>query len=610
LIVLSVTFVALVVFAFLYWAQVILIPVALAIFLTFVLSPAVSFLQRHGLGRLPSILIVVACTVLVFGLMIWFIARQAGNLINDLPNYSDNIKAKILTLKQKVSGPGSERLQHMLNDIARLFEHAPPPAPLAPTEPGNPGQPPTVIVTQPSGSSWLAKVPTVLGPVVEIIAQFGMALVLVIFMLLKREDLRNRLIRLGGDDRITHTTRAVDEASQRISRFLRSQAIVNSAYGVAFGFGLFLLGMKHAPLWGLMAGVLRYIPFLGTFLAAVFPITLSLAMFEGWSRPLLVIGWILTAELLTYNFVEPHLFGKSIGVSEVAQLVVAAFWGFLWGPIGLLLSGPLTVCLLVLGRYVPSLNFLEVLLGDEPALDKDISYYQRLAAKDPDEAAELIVEHLKDRSPELICDEVLLPALSQAKHDRHRDEISLEDERFMIRTTREILEDMSEHQAQGGSTERVPAAADPRQVRILACPATDEADEVALEMLQQLLPREKWDMHVAPATTLASELLGLIEEQQPAVVCIGSLPPGGRAHTRYLCKRLRRRFPRIRILVGRWDPHGSREESQASLEAAGADHVATSLHAAIEQLQSWRPVFLSDNGAAAALRGPREPART
>jgi hypothetical protein len=463
-------------------------------------------------------------------------------------------------------------------------------------------------VTQPSGSSWLSKVPVVLGTVVEILAQLGMALVLAIFMLLKREDLRNRIIRLGGDDRITHTTRAVDEASQRISRFLRSQAIVNSAYGVAFGLGLYLLGMKHAPLWGLMAAVLRYIPYVGTFLAAFFPITLSLAMFEGWTRPLVVIGWILSVELLTYNFVEPHLFGKSIGVSEVAQLVVAAFWGFLWGPIGLLLSGPLTVCLVVLGKYVPSLTFLDVLLGDEPALDKDTSYYQRLAARDPDEAAELVVEHLKERSPEQICDELLLPALSQARRDRQRGEISEDDEHFMVRTTREILEDVSEQQAQG-LTEPVPAVADPRQVRVLACPADDEADEVVVEMLQQLLPREKWDTHIAGVTTLASELLGLIEEQQPAVVCIGSLPPGGLAHTRYLCKRLRRRFPRIRILVGRWDPHGSREESQAALEAAGADHVATSLHAAIEQLQSWRPVFLSENGAIAALRGPREPAR-
>jgi hypothetical protein len=271
--------------------------------------------------------------------------------------------------------------------------------------------------------------------------------VLVIFMLLKREDLRNRLLRLVGHGRLTVTTKAVDDAGQRISRFLLMQALINGTFGLSLAVGLFLIGVEYAFLWGFLAAILRYIPYLGTWIAAILPITLSLAMFEGWLQPLLVMALFLVIELICNNVLEPRLFGRSMGVSEVALLVVAAFWAFLWGPIGLVLSNPLTVCLVVLGKYVPQLEFFDVLLGDEPALDADVSFYQRLLARDQDEATEIVLTHVQTLGPEQVYDALLVKALCHVRRDREQDQLTDFDEEFILRATGEIVEDLSERHA-------------------------------------------------------------------------------------------------------------------------------------------------------------------
>jgi hypothetical protein len=291
-----------------------------------------------------------------------------------------------------------------------------------------------------------------------------------------------------------------------------------------------------------------------------------------------------------------------MGVSEVAQLVSAAFWAFLWGPIGLVLSGPLTVCLLVLGKYVPHLEFLEVLLGDQPALDTDVSYYQRLTAKDQDEATEIVLAHAKVAPPEEVYDDLLIPALNYTKRDRDREGLTAEDEQFILRATREILEDLGEQQAGAEPSEEPSAKTASRRVRVLACPARDEADRVALEMLQQTLDPARWDVEVAAVATLAAELIPLAEEKKPAVICIASLPPGGLAHTRYLCKRLRGRFPDAKIVVGRWGLKGNVEENQEQLRAAGADEVGTTLLGTRQHLQAWLPVLAQREPEPAARR--------
>jgi AI-2E family transporter len=417
-----------------------------------------------------------------------------------------------------------------------------------------------------------------------------MALVLLVFMLLKRESLRNRLIRLMGHGRLTLATKAVEDAGQRISRFLLMQVIINGGFGLVLALGLFLIQMPHALLWGFLAALLRYVPYLGSWITSVVLVALSLAVFPGWVQPILVLGLIVVLELVTANLVEPRLFGHSIGVSEVALLVAAAFWAFLWGPIGLVLSSPLTVCLVVLGKYVPQLEFLDVILGDEPSLSADVTYYQRLLARDQDEATQLVLTQLKTFPPEQVYDRLLVPALNYVKQDRARDDLTEADEQFVLRATREIVEDLGERQTAAPAAEGSTAPAS-RKVRILGCPGHDEADALALEMLRQLLDPARWEMDVLSIDMLSSESVDRAGDKEPAVVCIGALPPGGLAHTRYLCKRLRARLPAARIVVGRWGLKGDLEQDQEQLREVGADRVETALLETRTHLSTWLPVL-------------------
>jgi hypothetical protein len=290
-------------------------------------------------------------------------------------------------------------------------------------------------------------------------------------------------------------------------------------------------------------------------------------------------------------------------VSEVALLVSAAFWAWLWGPLGLVLSAPLTVCLVVLGKYVPQLEFFDVLLGDAPPLPARLVFYQRLLARDQDEAAATIEKHTTTAPPETAYDEFLIPALVAAKRDRDHHDLAEADERFIVSAVAEIAEDLA-----GG--ELVPPsppttdATGPR-VLVLGCPARDAVDELALRLFGNLLDPARWDLDLLPVTALASELIGRVEESRPAVVVLASLPPGGLAHLRYLCKRLRQRFPELKVAVGAWGLDGGAGTAREVLIPAGADHVATTLLETRGQLTEWYPVF----AAAAEPVGERPKAK-
>jgi predicted PurR-regulated permease PerM len=608
---LTTTVVALVVLACLYWAQTVFIPVAMAVFLAFLLSPLVAGLQRRGLGRVPSVLLVVALAALVLAGVGWMVTHEVVGLVEGLPQYTDRVRGKIKGLRELTQGSGP--LGEMIQKLAE--EWAAKPAALTtgpregalPAPPALPG-PPTAVTVPPETPAWLARLPAALGSLLESLAMLALALVLVMFMLLKREDLRNRLLRLAGHGQLTATTKAFDEAGKRISRFLLMQVILNGSFGLALSIGLLLIGVDYAFLWGFLAAVLRYIPYLGIWVAAVLPITLSVAMFDGWLQPFLVIGLFLALDLVTSNVFEPWLFGRSMGVSEVALLVSAAFWAFLWGPIGMVLSCPLTVCLVVLGRYVPHLEFLDVLLGDEPALSLDVSYYQRMLARDQDEATALVLARVKATSAEQLYDEVLVPALNYAKRDRERENLTEADEQFILRGTREIVEDLGERQlaAAEKAADKVAEAAGPQavpplhpKVRILGCPGHAEVDRLALDMLGQLLDPARYSIEVLSTEMLSAELVALAAEKEPAVVCIGALPPGGLAHTRFLCKRLRAQLPRAKIVVGRWGLKGDVEQNQQQLQDAGADQVETTLAETRLHLDSWLPVLMFEEAKAA-----------
>jgi predicted PurR-regulated permease PerM len=570
--------------ACLYWAKVVLIPIALAVLLTFLLNPVVSALHSRGLPRVPAVLVVVVLVFSGVGGIAWTVTRQLGILAYELPRYQENLKNKISDLRELGKSGVIKRVLTTINEITDELQRDP----LPPSEPQDgaklkaapneePEKPVAVVVQTPSV---LWQLPSVL----ESLATAGLVIVLVIFMLIRYADLRARILYLAGYHRLTIATKALDEAGHRISRYLLMQSIINGSFGMAAGLGLFLIGVPYAILWGLLAAVLRFIPYVGPTIAAVLPSALSLAAFPGWGPPLLVIGLILFLELASNMIMEPLLYGQSAGVSEVALLVAVAFWTWLWGAVGLILATPMTVCIGVLGKYIPQIEFIGVLLGDEPVMEFPTNYYQRLVAKDQDEAAALVEEYLETHPLETLYDDVLIPALKAAKRDRQLGTLTDEDVHFIIQATRAIVEDLSMRQPQPVTsaaptltlpTRELSATTPPLQ--ILGCPAYDAADELALLMLQQLLDPSRYRTAIISAEMLTGEVLSIVERQHIRLICVAALPPGALAPVRYLCKRLRARFPDCRIVVGLWGAGEESDNPRVRFRDLGADEVGTTL---------------------------------
>ena len=397
----------------LYWAQAVLVPFALAILLTFVLTPPVTWLQRW-VGRVPAVLAMVTLVFTVLGLAGWGLARQMDHLAEDLPRYRANILAKIADVRGAGKGGSVEKLQETIEDIKTDLGKSEAPR-------GTVSRPVVVTSEQVAGFSGFAW----LGPVVGPLGTAGLVLAMVIFMLLERRDLRDRLIGLFGHGQLAITTKAFDEAGTRVSRQLLMQSLVNLLYGIAAGVGLYFLGVPYPLVWAALGAALRFIPYVGPVLGAGAPILVSLAAAEGWAGPLWVVGLFVVLELFTNLVLETVLYAGAAGVSQVALLVSVAFWTWLWGPLGLLMATPLTVCLVVLGKHVPGLEFVGTLMADTPALAPEYGYYQRLLARDQSEAADLIERHIKTESPRSVYDALLLPALNYAERDRLEQRLSL-----------------------------------------------------------------------------------------------------------------------------------------------------------------------------------------
>jgi predicted PurR-regulated permease PerM len=591
------------------------VPIAIAAFLTFLLNPLVASLRRRGVGKTPSVLIAVLITALLLTIIGWMATSQISSLFHELPNYTYTVKEKIRSLKQVALG--SSPIAKMVADI---YDEIALPSPAAggnvARESGDirvgEDQPRTAVVA-PGAPFWLSRIATFLSPLMESMAQLALALVLLIFMLHRREQLRNRIIRLLGQGRIAATTRFVDEAGQRVSRFLLMQALVNGTFGLIIGTGLLLIGVRYALLWGFLAAIFRYLPFIGPILSAVFPVAISFAMSSTLAPTLLVIGLFMAVELVIANLVEPRLYGLSMGVSEIALLVSAAFWAFLWGPIGLVLSSPLTVCLVSLGRYTPKLEFLWLLLGDEPALDPQISFYQRLLARDEREALELILATLEPDCADSVYDTMLVPALRASKRGHRQNLISDADLSFVLGATKKIVEDLGErcrvNPNQGRASDidaRDSGRKSPTPIKILGCPGHGKADRLALEMLRQLLDPDQCALELIEPETLASELIALIAANKPSLICIATVPPGGLARTRYLCKRLRTEFPDLRIVVCRWGSKADPLRDPGGLKKVGADTVTATLVETRRRIASLLPVLAANQQDARVLQCSRD----
>jgi predicted PurR-regulated permease PerM len=583
--------------AALYFAREILIPFAFALTLTFLLTPVVALLERLHAGRVVSVLMAVLASIAVLGGIGWIIANQLVDVANQLPLYRQNIQAKIAAFHIPITGQvghAAESVKEIVGELA-----GPDTAPAAAPPPGRsrkqPTTPPTstspmpVRMVQSPTSGW-EELRDLGAPVLAPLGRAGMVLIFTVFMLLKREDLRNRLLRLAGLGQLNLMTQALDDASRRVSRYLLMQFLVNAAFGTLFGFGLFLIGVPYAALWGAVAAILRIVPYVGTLVAATLPIALSLAAFDGWLRPLLVFLLVAVLELIVGNFVEPWLYGAQVGISSLALLVAAVFWTVLWGPAGLILATPLTVCVVVLGRYVPHLAFLHILLGDEPVLAPEAKIYQRLLAMDQLEAHTVVDEYLKGRPLVELYDSVLIPALSMAEQDRHKGAIDAAREEFLFLSINEMIAEFSEYQlaesASGEDSATLPDAAEHLNARILCLPAHDRADELTAAMVAQILEQKGFAALSFPIVgSSLNELLASIEAGHGDVVCISALPPYAFAPARAMCKQIRERFPKLKVVVCVWGFGGDVHKAMARFERTQPDRLSTSLAEAVAHVQ-------------------------
>jgi len=559
--------------ASLYWARAVLMPVALSLLLTFLLSPIDSVLQRLGLGRVVSVTFLAVLTFSVIGVIGWVISVEVKEFANDLPGYQGNIKKRVEDL-QVGEGTALDKiratLEHLIGDV-------------------NPNAPPAEQVPKPvlvtvQGGLFSSGVWQWILPLLESVFHILLVVMLVIFMLLERYELRNRVIRLLGYGRLSLTTTALDEAGHRVSRYLLTQAIINGGMGVVIGLGLFLLGVPYALLWGALIVILRFVPYIGIWIAALLPFAVSLATSSNWWQPLSVLGMFAVFETVAAMVIEPMLFSQSAGTSKLAMLIAIAFWIWLWGPVGLLLATPLTACLAVVAKYVPQLEFIAVLFGDQPMMQASVTYYQRLLTLDLDEAEAVVEEQLRTHAVEHVFDEVLVPALHYAKRDNRLGILTDDEQEFVYKSTRQIVERIGLPSAYSPSSTDAAAIAvsdtatvSAAKVRILAWPAHDEGDAIALLMLQQLLDATRYEMEISAAGQGLSEILQEVGQKSPELVCVGLIPPGGLSASRHLSKLLRVRRPDLNIVVGYWGLPEKVLNDRETLLAAGATHCAATL---------------------------------
>ena len=588
--------------ATLYIAQDVLIPITLAVMLSFVLSPLVDGLRRIGLWRGPAVGLSVLLALSAIGLIGTVLGNQAAALSADAPHYVEVIQGKV----QRIQLLGNSRLAsftHLISGPRR----APAPVPAAPTprsgktEPAAPiagtqQQPVVVELATPQPSAFTVA-RTVIEPVIGPLETTIIVLIVAIFILMQREDLRDRFIRLFGATDLQRTTVAMDDAGQRLSRYFVSQLAVNACFGVVIGIGLWLIGIPSAALWGVLAGLLRFVPYVGPMLAAVAPMTLAAAVDSGWWTTVYVALLFVTIEPLTGYVVEPLLYGHSTGLSPVSVIVAAVFWTWIWGPVGLILSTPLTLCLVVMGRHVKSLEFFDVLLGDRPALSEVNRFYQRTLANDPDEALDQAEKMLGDRSLVDYYDSVVLPGLKLAVADEARGTISPQRAAEMTQSILAVIGDLEQHvepKGVGGTTTQPPIQ--PIANGVVACVAgRGPFDDVVSAMLAQLLAQRGVTARTVPHTLASRELIAQLDVSDVRVIAVSYLElEGTPAHLRYLIRRLRQRAPRAVIIVGLWRQGEAVLTDRQVQMTVGGDRYVASVREAVETAVTSLP--LSVNG--------------
>jgi predicted PurR-regulated permease PerM len=589
--------------ALLHVAEDVLMPIAFAVLLAFLLSPLAIRLNRWGLPRTVAILLTVTTAFAVIGATGWLVTNQVIALGEELPNYEENIRRKIVTLKHPPTPSTMSRVSGMVENLRREIKA---PAPDQPAPPTTPGETKPVPVEVKRIERTPLEFATQIAPsVLSLAGTAAIVIVFVVVILFQREDLRERLIRLLTAGRLNLATQALDDAASRVSRYLGMQLIVNATYGVPLGIGLHFIGIPNAPLWGLIATLMRFVPFVGPWIAATFPVALAIAVDPGWTMLLYTIGLFAALELISNNVVEVLLYGASTGISSFALLLAAVFWTWLWGPPGLVLSTPLTVCVLVLGTYVPGLSALSMLLGSQPVLDPPTQFYQRMLALESDDMIDLAEKYIGEHSLEEFHENVFIPTLLMAEEDRHRGVLPEARQRFIVQASRELLgeigrrDEIRVRETADSASVALPAS-DPPAPLVLLVPGRDEADEIVALVLRDLLRRRGIESVVTPCDAAVREVHEAARQPDIRAILISALPPSAFSAARQMIRRLQHASPGKPLFAGLWHHRAPRDELLARLHDHEPTDVFTTLGAAVSRLES----MLQPAAATAASSSP------
>ena len=566
----------------LFWGKVVAIPVALAVLLSFMLNPLVKRIHRTGLPRPASVGVTTVLAVAALVSLTWLIGSQLASLNDALPGYKEKITAKVRDIRGAMEGGAVEKFQDTMSTVAEEMDKPRTPAgtptgekPAAPARQEEPV--PVYLTTGPKLLDFEGF--SALLPVLDSLTTAGLVLLLVVMMLLRWEDMRSRLISFSGHKNLTVATKASDDAGRRITRYLMMQFIINGSYGAVVWIGLFFLRVDYAPLWGLCAALFRYVPYIGPVAAAALPIAFSFITSDGWEQPLWVAGMIVVLELVSNNLIEPWLYGSRLGLSAMGIIVAAVAWTFLWGPVGLVMSTPLTVILVVLGEYLPAFSIFSRLLGDKPVMEPHFQLYQRLLAHDEVEVTALVRDLLKQKSLGETLDEVFIPALALAKRDEAAGLLEKGDTVYIATTAERIFETFrtAAEEKEREEQAETPNPAALHRTPILVWPSGELA-LTAARFLQWFLRDSAAGVVVLPPQSLAGEVIEAIHSHRPAAVCLLHLSGADATRARQYLKKLKSGGPPVPLIMARLGVSGTLDtEVRDSFRESGANGVTRTL---------------------------------
>jgi len=583
--------IAAVVVAAIYFGRPMLVPLALSILMAFALAPVVEFLRKLRIGRILGVILSVTFAVLLISGIMAFIGTQLAWLAGSLPKYQTNVIAKIQSVEGSATNNGVvQGAIRMFNNLSDQITQAPvsgTPADLQSKTTGQIRSPAVPVVVQEAPPGPIEVIQRFGGPLLEPLADLTIIIIFVIFILLQKEDLRDRFIMLAGGRDLQRTTLALDDGAERLSRYLLLQTAVNAVFGLLVGLLLWWAGVPNPALWGLISGIFRYVPYIGVPIAAIFPLTLSMAVDPGWTMTFITLGIFIGLESVTGQAVEPWLYGRNMGLSALAVVVAAGFWTFVWGPVGLLLSTPLTMCLVVLGRHVDQLRFLDVMLGDAPPMAPEESFYLRMLAGNSDEAAEQAEAYLQHHTLPAYFDEVAVRGLALAQLDVNRGALT-EEGRKRIGTSVETFIDnltmQEDPETREATLSRETVPADWQSKPVLCVAGRSVLDHAAASLLAHLLERQGIGARIATFEDVSPSNIADIKCEGVRAICVSYLEPGSPKNARYLARRLRKRMPGLPLIAGFWSVIEDDTHYLDSFEATECDFLANTLRQAVDQI--------------------------